>query len=99
MTAATEYTKAYNKFTGTGTVIARNIEKDRNIIVILESKDESKGQSTEPELRSVLLRGGVGKLTTIKEKYAEISTPPKYNWKVLGWYELLPANIEIPNQK
>ena len=95
---ATQYSKEWNSFKGTGTLVARNIEKDRNLVVLLEIRDETKGPSAEPEIGSILLRGGVGKIEIGKSKYAETSAPPKYNWKVIGWYELHKADIEVPGQ-
>jgi len=93
---ATQYSKEWNSFKGSGTLVARNVEKDRNLIVLLEIRDETKGPSAEPQTGSILLRGGVGKIETEKSKYAEMSAPPKYNWKVIGWYELHKANIDVP---
>lgn len=95
---ATQYSKEWNSFKGAGTLVARNVDKDRNLVVLLEIHDETKGPSAEPEIGSVLLRGGVGKIEITKSKYAEISPPPKYLWKVIGWYELQKANIEVPGQ-
>jgi hypothetical protein len=78
--------------------VARNVDKERNLIVLLEIRDETKGPSAEPEIGSILLQGGLGKIEIVKSKYAEISPPPKYNWKVIGWYELHKASIEVPGQ-
>lgn len=95
---ATQYSKEWNTYKGAGTIVARNVDKDRNLIVLLEIRDEAKGPSAEPEIGSILLRGGVGKVEITKSKYGEISAPPKYLWKVIGWYELQRANIEVPGQ-
>jgi hypothetical protein len=97
-TEATQYSKEWNSFKGTGTLVARNVDKDRNLIVLLEIRDDTKGPSAEPEIGSILLQGGVGKIEIVKSKYAEMSPPPKYNWKVIGWYELQKASIEVPGQ-
>jgi len=91
---ATEYSKATNTFTGKGTLVARNVDKDRNLIAVFELRDESKGPSAEPEIAAILVRGGIGKVSTSKGKYNEISLPPKYTWSVVGWYELHKATIE-----
>lgn len=95
---ATQYSKEWNSFKGTGTLVARNVSKDRNLFVFLEIGDETKGPSAEPEVSSILLRGGVGKIELVKSKYAEMSPPPKYTWKVIGWLELQRANIEVSGQ-
>jgi hypothetical protein len=96
--AATEYSKAWNSFTGTGTIVARNVDKDRNLIVVLEIRDATKGPSSEPDIGSILVQGGIGKIEIKKSTYDEMSPPPKYSWKVIGWYELQKATIEAPGQ-
>jgi hypothetical protein len=93
---ATQYLKEWNTFTGTGTIVARNVDKHRNLVVVLEIRDESKGPSSEPDLRFILVRGGVGKIEIKKSKFQEVSPPPRYAWNVLGWYELNKATIEAP---
>lgn len=95
---ATQYSKEWNSFKGAGTIVARNVEKDRNLIVVLEIRDEAKGPSSEPDIGSILVRGGIGKIEIEKSKYGELSAPPKYSWRVIGWYELRPATIEAPSQ-
>lgn len=93
---ATQYSKEMNTFTGKGTLVARNVDKSRNMIALLEVRDETKGPNSEPEKIGVLVRGGIGKIELAKTKYNEISLPPKYQWSVIGWYELHPATIEVP---
>ena len=93
---ATQYSKEMNTFTGKGTLVARNVEKNRNMIALIEIRDETKGPSSEPEVAGVLVRGGIGRVEVTKTKYNEVSTPPKYLWSVIGWYELHPATIEVP---
>ena len=97
-TEKTEYSKAYNTFKGAGSIVARNIDSDRNIVVILELRDETLGPNSEPILLSVLVKGGIGKVQTHKSKYGEISDNPKYIWSVLGWYELNKASIQVAGQ-
>ena len=97
-TEATQYAKEWNSFKGSGTLVARNVDKDRNLFVFLEVRDETKGPSAEPEVSAILLRGGVGKVESRKSKYGEVSPPPKYAWKIVGWSELHKANIEAPGQ-
>lgn len=92
---ATEYSKEWNSFKGAGTIVARNVQKDRNLLVVFEIRDETKGPSSEPEIGSILVRGGIGKIEIGKSKYGEVSAPPKYTWKVIGWHELNPAMIEV----
>ncbi len=97
-TEPTQYSKGWNSFKGAGTLVARNIDKDRNLIGILEIRDGTKGPSAEPEVGSILVRGGLGKIKIEKSKYGEVSQPPKYVWSVIGWYELHKASIEVPGQ-
>jgi hypothetical protein len=96
--AATQYSKAWNKFKGQGNVVARNMSSNRNVVVLLEIRDESAGPNSEPDLALVLVRGGLGKVETAKSKYGVISSPPKYTWSVVGWYELYKANIQVASQ-
>ncbi len=92
-TNATEYSKAWNSYKGTGTLIARNVSSDRNLLVYLETHDNSMGTNSEPQYTTVLFRGGVGKVEVSKSKYGEISARPDYQWSVLGWQELNKAKI------
>ena len=94
--AATQYIKEWNKFNGSGTIVARNVDKDRNLSVLLEIRDETAGPSAEPAIEAVLLRGGIGTVKTYKGNFQEVSVPPKYSWKVIGWFELHKATIEAP---
>ncbi|OGS94702.1 MAG: hypothetical protein A3H31_13010 [Gallionellales bacterium RIFCSPLOWO2_02_FULL_57_47] len=96
--AATTYSKAWNKFKGSGNVVARNINSDRNVVALLEIRDESLGPNSEPNLAIVLVRGGLGKIEIEKSKYGEISQHPKYTWSVVGWYELQNADIKVVGQ-
>ena len=94
-TDATEYSKAYNSFKGTGTLMARNVSADRNMLVWLEARDKSAGPNSEPEITAVLFRGGIGKVEVGKSKYGEMSVRPDYQWSVLGWQELNKATIQV----
>lgn len=94
-TDATEYSKAYNSFKGTGTLIARNVAPDRDLFVLLEARDKTAGPDSEPMLVAVMFRGGVGKVETAKSKYGEMSVRPDYQWGVRGWVELNKATISV----
>lgn len=94
---ATEYVKAYNSFKGTGTLVARNVGSDRNLLVWLEAHDKTAGQNSEPQLAVVLLRGGIGKVEVSKSEFERVSARPDYRWSVLGWQELNKATINVPS--
>ena len=94
-TDATDYSKAYNSFKGTGTLIARNVSGDRNLFVLLEARDKTAGTDSEPAMAPVLFRGGIGKVELTKSKYGEMSVRPDYQWSVLGWVELNKAAITL----
>lgn len=96
-TEATEYSKAWNSFKGTGTLIARNVSPDRNMLVWLEARDTTTGANSEPNTVVVLFRGGVGKVEVSKSNYGEMSSRPAYQWSVLGWQELNKATITTDN--
>ena len=96
---ATSYSKEWNRFKGTGTLIARNVSPDRNLLVWLEAKDKSLGPDSEPQLIAVIFRGGIAKVEIEKGKYAEISSRPDYQWNVLGWQELNKASISLGTLK
>jgi len=97
-TEATEYSKAWNSFKGTGTLIARNVSPDRNMLVWLEARDTTIGPNSEPNIVAVLFRGGVGKVELTKSTYGEMSSRPAYQWSVLGWQELNKATITTGNK-
>jgi hypothetical protein len=94
-TDATEYSKAYNSFKGTGTLMARNVSSDRNMLVWLEARDKTAGPNSEPQISAVLFRGGIGKVEVGKSKYGEMSVRPDYQWSVIGWQELNKATIQV----
>lgn len=94
-TDATEYSKAYNNFKGTGTLMARNVSADRNLLVYLEARDKTAGPNSEPGITVVLFRGGIGKVDVSKSRYGEMSVRPDYQWSVLGWQELNKATIQV----
>jgi len=96
VTEEENYSKEWSTFIGKGTIVARNVDKDRNLVLLLEIFDETKGPNSEPDIGSILVRGGIGKIEIKKSKYQNISQPPKYVWKVIGWYELNKATIEAP---
>ena len=92
----TEYSKGYNTFTGSGTLLAKNVESNRNLLVWLEARDTTEGASAEPKITAVLLRGGVGKVELVKSDYDTFVPRPNYEWSVLGWQELHRATIRVP---
>jgi len=92
---ATEYSKAWNTFKGAGTLVARNVGPERNLLVFLEILDKTKGTNSEPQYVTVLFRGGVGKVETHKSEYVEMTRRPEYQWSVLGWQELNPATVKV----
>lgn len=92
---ATSYAKEWNSFNGTGTLIARNVTNDRNMLVWLEIRDKTLGQDSEPRIVNVLFRGGIGKVEISKSEYGEMSSRPDYEWKILGWQEFNKANITV----
>ncbi len=92
---ATTYSKAWNSFKGTGTLMSRNVSSDRNLLVYLEVHDKSVGLNAEPKYVTVLFRGGVGKVEIEKSTYGEVSSRPDYQWSVLGWQELNKANVQV----
>lgn len=94
-TDATEYSKAYNSFKGTGTLVARNVAPERELFVLLEVRDQTAGADAEPALVPVMFRGGVGKVEVSKSKYGEMSVRPSYDWRVRGWVELNKASISV----
>ena len=94
-TDATEYSKAYNTFKGTGTLVARNVAPERDLFVLLEARDQTAGADAEPALVPVMFRGGVGKVEVSKSKYGEMSARPSYDWRVRGWVELNKAKISV----
>ncbi|WP_372530418.1 hypothetical protein AB8810_06970 [Xanthomonas sp. NCPPB 3005] len=94
-TDATEYSKAYNTFKGTGTLIARNVAPERDLFVLLEARDLTIGADAEPALVPVMFRGGVGKVEVSKSKHGEMSARPNYEWRVRGWVELKKATISV----
>lgn len=96
---ATDYSKAYNSFKGTGTLLAKNVDSERNILVYLEVRDRSIGPDAEPLIAPVLFRGGIGKVEVSKSKYGEMSLRPDYQWSVLGWQELNKASIQVLGAK
>ncbi len=96
---ATSYTKEWNSFDGTGTLIARNVTNDRNMLVWLEIRDKTLGQDSEPRIVTVLFRGGIGKVEVSKSEYGQISSRPDYEWKILGWQEFNKANITVVGVK
>ena len=83
------------KFTGTGTLIAKNVSADRNLLVYLETRDKTAGASSEPDIQVVLLRGGVGKVKTWKNDFTTNTVRPDYQWSVLGWLEINKATINV----
>ncbi|MBP6962679.1 hypothetical protein KBB49_04035 [Candidatus Saccharibacteria bacterium] len=94
-TEATSYAKEWNRFKGTGTLIARNVTTDRNMLVWLEVRDKTLGQDSEPHIVTVLFRGGIGKVEVSQSKYGEMSSRPNYEWIILGWQEFNKANITV----
>lgn len=96
--AATSYSKAWNKFKAEGNLVAQNMSSDRNVVVMLEIRDESLGPNSKPDLGLILVKGGLGKVEIAKSKYEQISQPPKYSWSVVGWYELQKAEIKVVGQ-
>lgn len=92
---ATSYVKEWNSFDGTGTLIARNVTTDRNMLVWLEIRDKTLGQDSEPHIVTVLFRGGIGKVEISKSEYGQMSSRPDYEWKILGWQEFNKANITV----
>jgi hypothetical protein len=94
--AATEFSKVSNSFSGRGTLITNDEDlKELNLEVLLEVRDKTEGPAAEPELAFVLVKRGVGKVTTYKGKYAEVSRRPDYEWSVVGWHELKKGNIRV----
>ena len=98
-TDSTEYSKAYNSFKGTGTLVARNVQPHRDLFVLLEARDKTVGPDSEPTLVPVMFRGGVGKVELTKSKYGEMSVRPDYQWSVRGWVELNKATISVAGSK
>lgn len=84
-TDATSYSKAWNEFNSTGTLVATNAPADQAIIVTLEAKDTSDGPNPEPQYVSVLVRHGTGRIEVRKSNYEEMSKRPSYQWSVVGW--------------
>ncbi|MBC3972173.1 hypothetical protein ISN35_07125 [Xanthomonas translucens pv. undulosa] len=96
-TKATEYSKEWNEFKSTGTVVAQGIPADRAVIAIFEYKDISDSPNPESQYTIALVRGGTGKVETSKSKYGEISKRPNYQWSVLGWHDMKPARVKVVN--
>lgn len=96
---ATSYSKAWNSFKGTGTLMARNVAPDRNMLVWLEAKDRTLGADSKPQIIAVLFRGGIGKVEVTKSEYGETSARPDFQWSVLGWQELSKASITVGGSK
>ena len=96
---ATSYSKEWNSFKGTGTLMARNVAPDRNLLVWLEAKDRTLGADAEPQIIAVLFRGGIGKVEVTKSNYGETSARPDFQWSVLGWQELSKASITVGASK
>lgn len=84
-TDATSYSKAWNEFNSTGTLVANNAPADQAIIVTLEAKDTSDSPNPEPQYVSVLVRHGTGRIEVRKSNYGEVSKRPSYQWSVVGW--------------
>lgn len=99
ITPKTEYSKEWNTFKGTGTLMARNVGNERNMLVWLEVRDKTIGPDAEPQLIAILFRGGLGKVEISKSKYGEISKRPDYDWSVLGWSELEKGTLQVIGPK
>lgn len=96
-TDATGYSKKWNEFKSTGTLVAKNVPTDRAVIVILEVKDISDTPNPEPRYTSVLVRSGTGKIELEKSDYGEMSKRPNYQWNVLGWHVLQNGTVKSVN--
>lgn len=93
-TDATSYSKAWNEFNSTGTLLSSNMPTDQAVVVTLEAKDTSDGPNPEPQYVSVLVRRGTGKIEVRKSTYGEISKRPNYEWSVVGWIAMRNGTIK-----
>ncbi len=76
----------WNKFSGSGTISTRDAKfQGRSAFLVVQIKDKSEGDNSEPATQFVLLRDGLGKLETYKSEYNEMVARPEYEWTVLGW--------------
>jgi hypothetical protein len=84
-TDATSYSKVWNEFNSTGTLVANNTPAGQAMIVTLEAKDTSDSPNPDPQYVSVLVRHGTGRIEVRKSNYGEMSKRPIYQWSVVGW--------------
>jgi hypothetical protein len=95
-TAATSYSKEWNAFKGTGTLVLTGESfKDRNIMVWLEIRDEAEGSAPVPMHLLILVKSGIGRVEFNKSTYNTLLPQPKINWAVLGWVPLERGSLEV----
>jgi|SRR5690554_1531589 len=79
-------------FKGTGILVAKNVSSDKNLLVYLEVRNKTKGANSNPDIRTVFVRGGIGKVSV--GGYTKPDERPDYEWSIIGWYELNKATLK-----
>jgi hypothetical protein len=94
--AATSYSKEWNQFAITGSLLlpADSPYRNQNIAVMLEVKDDAAPSGTEPTRLLVIVKRGLGKINFQEGKYGVLMPSPKLAWTVLGWWPLANGSLE-----
>jgi hypothetical protein len=95
-TAATSYSKEWNQFAITGSLLlpADSPHRNQNIAVMLEARDDAAPSGAEPTRLLVIVKRGLGKIDFHEGKYGVLMPSPRLARTVLGWWPLAKGSLE-----